>query len=196
MADVSGAMQAKSNQLNAMDILGVEPVITIASVNITNESGKPTVWVHYHGGEGRPWRVSTGMVRILSAGWGAESDNWIGKSVQIFNEPTVVYAGKEVGGIHIRAMSDIPERGIKATLSINRSKRVPFPVAHLTMQSPAYPEEQFNNALPSMVSAMESGKMTLEAIIHRCQQTGTLTQEQLKRLSDSRPLDADEGDQH
>ena len=194
MANVSEAMQANSNQLNAADIMGVEPIITVQSVNLTNEAGKKTVWVHYHGGEGRPWRVSTGMVRILSAGWGPESDNWIGKSVKIFNEPTVRFGGKEVGGVQIRAMSDIPERGIKATLSINRTKRVPFPVAHLAMQAPSYPEDRFNATFDKMVGAMESGKMTLEGIIHQCQQTGTLTQEQLKRLSDARPLDAESED--
>jgi hypothetical protein len=191
MADISEAAQANSNQLNAMDIMGCEPVLTVEQVRLTNESGKKTAWIHYHGCNGRPWRVSTGMVRILMAGWGNDSDHWIGKSVQVFMEPTVKYAGKEVGGIRIRAMSDINARGINATLTISRTQRVPYPVKFLSMERPQYPVDQFESALPVMSKAMQDGKMTLEQVIARCQQTGDLSQEQLKRLSEAAPVSVD-----
>lgn len=189
MADVSQAMQAKSDQLNAVDIMGCEPVITIRDVQVRN--GDQPVWVFYHGDNNRPWKPSRGMIRILAAGWGQDSDNWIGKSVQIYMEPSVRYAGQEVGGIRIRAMSDIPQRGISATLTISRTKREPYPVKFLSMERPQYPSDKFEAGFNAMVEAMENGKMTLSQIIARCQQTGDLTEEQMKRLSDAAPVEVE-----
>lgn len=193
MADISVAMQAKSDQLNAVDIMGVEPVITIRDVQVRN--GDQPVWVFYHGDNNRPWKPSKGMIRILAAGWGTESKNWIGKSVQIYCEPSVTYGGKEVGGVRIRAMSDIDKRGIKATLTISRQKREPYPVKFLDMQRPQYPSDKFDATFEAMVQTMQDGKMTLQQIIARCQKTGDLTEEQMKRLSDAAPVEI-EDDQH
>lgn len=189
MADVTMAMQAKSDQLNAVDIMGVEPVITIRDVQV--RSGDQPVSIFFHGDNNRPWKPSKGMVRILAAGWGTESQNWIGKSVQIYMEPSVRYAGQEVGGIRIRAMSDIDQRGIKATLTISKQKREPYPVRFLSMERPQYPTEKFESGFDAMAKAMEEGKMTLQQVIARCQKTGDLTEEQLKRLSDAAPLEVE-----
>lgn len=189
MADVTMAMQAKSDQLNAVDIMGVEPVITIRDVHV--RSGEQPVSIFFHGDNNRPWKPSKGMVRILAAGWGTESQNWIGKSVQIYMEPSVRYAGQEVGGIRIRAMSDIDKRGIKATLTISKQKREPYPVKFLSMERPAYPADKFDAGFDAMAKAMEDGKMTLQQVIARCQKTGDLTEEQLKRLSDAAPLEVE-----
>lgn len=189
MADISVAMQAKSDQLNAVDIMGVEPVITIRDVQVRN--GDQPVWIFYHGDNNRPWKPSKGMIRILAAGWGTESSNWVGKSVQIFMEPSVRYAGQEVGGIRIMAMSDIPQKGINATITISRTKREPYPVKFLNMERPKYPDEQFNSKFESMVEAMQNGKMTLQQVIAQCQKKGDLTEEQTKRLTESAPLEID-----
>ena len=195
MADVTLAMQAKSDQLNATDIMGVEPIITIRDVKVNAGAQAQKVWVYYHGDNNRPWKPSVGMIRIIAAGWGADSDNWIGKSVQIFMEPSVIYAGKEVGGIRIRAMSDIPKRGLNATITISRTKREPYPVKFLSMDRPAYPADAFEKGFAAMVDMMKSKKMTLEQIIARCQQTGELTEEQFKRLSDAAPVEGDSDEQ-
>ena len=192
MADISLAAQAKSNQLNAVDIMGCEPVITIREVNV--RQGDQPVAVFYHGDNNRPWYPSKGMIRILMAGWGKESDNWVGKSVQIFMEPSVTFGGKAVGGIRVRAMSDIPQRGINATLTINRTKREPYPVQYLDMKRPEYPEDKFNAGFDAMAAAMESKQMTLQQVIGRCQQTGDLTESQLQRLTEAAPIEIDEED--
>lgn len=189
MADISMAMQAKSDQLNAVDIMGVEPVITIRDVQVRN--GEQPIWVFYHGDNNRPWKPSKGMIRILAAGWGTESSNWVGKSVQIYMEPSVRYAGQEVGGIRIRAMSDIPQKGINATITISRTKREPYPVKFLSMERPVYPADKFEAAFKAMVKKMDNREMTLQQVVAQCQQTGDLSEEQLKRLSDAAPVDVD-----
>ncbi len=191
MADVSFATQAKSDQLNSVDIMGFEPVITIREVRV--QQGEQPVWVFYHGDNNRPWKPSRGMIRILAAGWGRDSDGWIGKSVQIFMEPSVKYAGKEVGGVRIRAMSDIPNRGLTCTITINRQKREPYPVARIDMARNQYPKDKFDAGLAHMVAAMNKGQ-SLEQIIAQCQKTGDLTSEQIATLQDNAPLHTQDGE--
>lgn len=192
MTDVSFAMQAKSDQLNSADIMGCEPVITIRAVNV--HQGEQPISVYYHGDNNRPWKPSKGMVRILAAAWGTNSENWVGKSAQIYMDPSVTYGGQAVGGIRIKALSDIDKRGLNCTLAISRQKRQPYPVAWLDMSRPAYPEDQFAAALPKMEESLKSGKATLEKIVAYCQKTGDLSPDQLQRLEAVAPIHAEEGD--
>jgi hypothetical protein len=191
MVDVTQAAQAKSDQLNAVDIQGVEPIITVRDVQV-RIGEQSSISIYFHGDNNRPWKPSKGMIRILIAGWGKESDNWIGKSAQIFMEPSVVYAGKEVGGIQIRAMSDIQQNGMMCILTINRKKRVPFPVKYLSMEMAPYPDDKFNAAFGAISAKLASGNMSIEQVVAQCQKTGALTQEQLSRLQQAAPVVVDE----
>lgn len=185
MTDVTFAMEAKSDQLNALDILGNDRVIRIRDVQV--RKGDQPVSVFFDGDNNRPWKPSKGMVRIIAGCWGTDSKNWIGKSAQIYCDPTVIYAGKPVGGIRIRAMSDIDQRGVQFTLAISKQKREPYPVQFLDTRRPAYPAEQFETALPIMAAKMQSGEMTLQQVIARCQQTGDLTPQQQSALEAAEP---------
>lgn len=191
MADISQAMQAKSDQLNAVDIMGSLLVIKVRAVDYKQGREQP-VWVYFDGDNNRPWKPSKGMIRILCGAWGTETDLWIGRHARLEYEPSVMYAGKEVGGIWVKAMTDIPERGMKFSLAINRSKRIPFPVEHLKVEAATYPQEKFDAGLDAMVKAMQSGKMTLPQVIAQCQKTGQLTTEQIKTLEQNAPIE-DEG---
>lgn len=188
MADIREAMQAKSDQLNAQDIIGYEPVLLITKVTVTN--GDQPVSIFYHGCNNRPWKPSKGMLRGLSAGWSPETDNWIGKSVRVYNEPTVKWAGKEVGGIRIREMSDIKDRGIKFMLRESRQKVVEFFIGQFVPQVKQYPDAAFKKNLSTMVDKMVSGEMTFQQVVAHCQNTGgDLTQEQLKQLEMHAPVE-------
>jgi hypothetical protein len=59
------------------------------------------------------------------------------------------------------------------------------------MHRPTYPSNKFDTRFDAMAKAMEEGKMTLQQVIARCQKTGDLTEEQLKRLSDAAPLEVE-----
>jgi hypothetical protein len=187
MADVSKALEAKSDQLNATDILGAEPVIRIRAVDV--RGSEQPIWVYFDGDNNRPWKPSKGMLRILAAGWGRDSDGWIGKHVQLMFESSVIYAGKEVGGIRVKAMSDIPAAGMNCALTISKSKREPYHVPLLKVQSKIYPADKFDGLLPVMAKAMADGKMTLPQVVAQCQKTGQLTPEQLAQLEAAAPIE-------
>ena len=193
MADVSKALEAKSDQLNATDILGAEPVIRIRHVDV--KGSEQPIWVFFDGDNNRPWKPSKGMLRILAAAWGRDSDAWIGKHVQLIFESTVMYAGKEVGGIRIKALSDIPAAGINCALTISKTKREPYHVPLLKVQSKSYPADKFDAALPKMAAAMKEGTMTLVQVVAQCQKTGQLTPEQLKQLEAAAPVEVTHDDE-
>lgn len=187
MTDVSATLEAKSDQLNAVDIMGAEPIIRIREVNVTQ--GDQPVSVYFDGDHGRPWKPSKGMRRILAGAWGTDSSNWIGKHAKLYFEPSVMYAGKEVGGVRIRALSDIPAQGMKFAITINRQKREPYLVPLLEIVAAEYPSDRFAKALPVMAKKMQEGDMTLQQVIAQCQKTGQLTDDQLAQLEQAAPME-------
>lgn len=103
--DISKALVAKSDQLNASDLTGAPIVATIAAVR-RGDATKPVI-IDLEGMDGRPWKPSKGMLRVIAHGWGVESDAWVGRSVKLVNNPEVIYAGEKVGGVEVIAMSNI-----------------------------------------------------------------------------------------
>ena len=190
MTDISFSLEAKSDQLNAMDIADCDRVIRVREVKVKKNDEQP-VWVYFDGDNGRPWKPSKGMRRVLAAAWGTDSSAWIGRSAQLFMNPSVRYAGKVVGGIQIRGLSDI-DKAMNFMLAINRGQRVPFPVQKIELVSSEYPAENFKKAFPVMVEKMESGAMTLQQVIAQCQKRGQLTQQQLAALEAAAPEDLDD----
>ena len=187
MSDVSFALEAKSDQLNAVDIMGAEPVIRVRDVKV--QKGEQPVWIYFDGDNNRPWKPSKGMLRLLAGAWGRDSKQWVGKYARLYFEPTVRYAGQEVGGIRIRALSDIDARGLTFALTINRQKREPYHVPLLVVETAEYPADRFAKALPVMSEKMRNGEMTLQQVIAQCQKTGQLTAEQLAQLEQAAPVE-------
>ncbi|MCC3277494.1 hypothetical protein LJ753_16645 [Arthrobacter sp. zg-Y20] len=103
--DISQALVAKSDQLNASDLTGAPIVATIQAVR-KGDAAKPVI-VDLAGMDGRPWKPSKGMLRVIANGWGTESDVWVGRSVKLINNPEVIYAGEKVGGVEVTAMSHL-----------------------------------------------------------------------------------------
>lgn len=187
MANFMQTLEAKSDQLNATDIMGIDLVIHIRDAQLTGSKEQP-LSVYFDGDNNRPWKPSKGMRRVLAAAWGAETENLIGKYAMLHFDPTVKYAGKEVGGIRIKALSDIDKRGIVVVETINRQNRVQLKIEYLNTERPAYPADKFTAALPAMAAKMQSGEMTLQQVIAKCQQTGRLTREQLSQLEAVAPV--------
>lgn len=103
--DISKALVAKSDQLNASDLSGAPIVATIEAVR-QGDANKPVI-VDLLGMKGRPWKPSKGMLRVIAHAWGVESDAWVGRLVKLVNNPEVIYAGEKVGGVEVIAMSHI-----------------------------------------------------------------------------------------
>ena len=190
MTDIGFAIEAKSDQLNYDDIADTKIVITVSDVKV--RQGDQPVWIYFHGCHNRPWKASKGMLRILAAAWGRDSSLWVGRSAELYGDKTVKWAGKEVGGIRISALSDINPNGLNTMLTVARGKREPFKVEYLNMQRPTYPQDKFEQVLPAMVAQITAGKMSIEQVVAKCQQTGDLTPQQLQALEQAVPVSADD----
>ncbi len=120
--DISKAIQANSCQLNADDLVGGSIVVMITDVKKGNAE-QPVV-IEITGGH-QPWKPSKTSLRGLAAAWGVNTASWVGQVVELYNEPTVRWAGKPVGGIRVKAISGIDSK-IEIMVSMARGKKVPL----------------------------------------------------------------------
>ena len=136
MLDLSKTIEAKSNQLNADDLLGGPRVLRIT--NIKAGPAEQPVSISYEGDNGKPWKPSKGMRRVLVAAWGPDGSEYIGRSVEVFCDTTVKWAGEAVGGIRISRMSDI-KTAIVMPLALSRGKKVPVTIRPLEIANKTSP---------------------------------------------------------
>jgi hypothetical protein len=106
MADLSDTLAPKSDQLDNIDLRGTEPrIFTITGVDVKPGTEQP-VTVHLAEFP-RPWKPGKNMRRVLAHCWGRESDNWIGKRVELFSDERVKFGNETPGGTRISRLSDI-----------------------------------------------------------------------------------------
>lgn len=118
--DVSNAIVAKSDQVNAIDLVGRDVTVTIVDVK-QGPADQPVHIITDLYGPSRPWKASKTALRDIVQAWGTDSTVWVGRRITLWNDPEVLWAGKKVGGVRIRAMSHI-DTAFKATHIITRGK--------------------------------------------------------------------------
>ena len=126
---------AKSDQLNADDIIGTGITITVTAVKRGDSAEQPVV-IHYNGDNGRPYKPCKTMRRVLIAGWGENGAAWIGRSMTLYNEPSVKFGGVAVGGIRISHMTDIGN-GISMATNASKGKKKEVIIQPLKITAPA-----------------------------------------------------------
>jgi len=187
ISNLSDTIIAKSDQLNADDLVGMDKTIVVTGVS--RGSAESPLVINYQGDDGRPFKPCKTVRRILIAAWGEDGNQWIGRSMTLFCDPTVRYAGQEVGGIRVKAISDI-QKSLIVKLAVTKGKKQEYRIEPLKPQpKPDYPAAKFDSAFDAMRDAIVAGKMTHEQVITKCQQTGNLTDEQRKRIRDIVPVD-------
>jgi hypothetical protein len=160
MTDLSSAIVPKSDQLNADDLLTGPRTIKVTKV--TKRAGEQPISVHYEGDEGKPWKPCKSMCRVLVSLWGANGDEFAGRSLTLFTDPGVKWAGMEVGGIRISHMSHI-ETDTVLPLTVTKGKREPYRVKVLKVDSsPPKPRGDIAKALAT-IEAWEGPTEALKA---------------------------------
>ena len=166
---------AKSDQLNADDIIGTGITITVTAVKRGDSAEQPVV-IHYQGDNGRPYKPCKTMRRVLIAGWGENGSAWVGRSMSLYNEPSVKFGGVAVGGIRISHMTDIGN-GISMATNASKGKKKEVIIQPLKAQAPSKPAIS-DDQWPQVLAAVESGKRTAQYI----RETYSLTDEQDNEL--------------
>lgn len=169
--DLRKTIIPKSDQLNADDLIAGPRTIKIIDVKEGDSEQQP-VSIYFDGDDNKPYKPCLSMRRLLVQVWGHEGKSYIGKSMTLFLDPSVKWAGVEVGGIRISHVSDITEP-TDVLLTVSKGKRRPYTVQPLIIAKKTLTDARFQKAL----EALEDGKTTVEKLMEY-----DLTEEQLKQL--------------
>ena len=126
VSDLRPTIIPKSDQLNAEQLLGGSMTITVSGVSVSSSPEQP-VTVHYDAENGRPFKPCKTMRKLLVFAWGPDGNEWAGRSMTVYNDPSVKFGGDEVGGIRISHLSHI-ERDIEISLTATRGKKALYRV--------------------------------------------------------------------
>lgn len=130
--DISSSIEARSDQINADDLIGGPATYTIREVRAgVAESPFDFMLVETE----RAYRPSKTMRRVIVAAWGPEASNYAGRRLTLYREPSIMFGGQKVGGIRISAMSGIPKR-VEVLAQVTRGKREKFAVDPLPDAAP------------------------------------------------------------
>jgi hypothetical protein len=119
-------IQPKSDQLNADDLVGRELLITITKATVVENAEQPAI-INYEGDNGKPFKPCKTMRKLIAHCWGGNEADFTGRSMLLYRDESVKWAGEEVGGIRIKAMSHINERK-RVMLQANKKSKLAYTV--------------------------------------------------------------------
>ena len=134
VSDLRPTIIPKSDQLNAEQLIGGPITIRVTDVRIGSDD-QPVV-VSYEGDGGRPFKPGKTCRKILIFAWGEDGRQWIGRSMTLYNDPSVKFGGADVGGIRISHLSDIP-KDLHVSLTATKGKKAPHVIKMLAAKPPA-----------------------------------------------------------
>jgi hypothetical protein len=134
--NLSQVTLAKSDQLNADDLIGGPRTFTVAEVR-RGDSEQPVAIVLEEFPANRPFKPSKTVLRVLSYVWGEETDDWPERPrFTLYRDAKVKWAGQEIGGIRVSHMSHITEPK-KIALAESKGKKSLHVVQPLPDAAPA-----------------------------------------------------------
>ena len=158
MNDMASTIIPKSDQLNSDDLITGPITITITGVDIRSGQEQP-ISIHFEGDGGKPYKACKSMCRVMVSAWGPDSKKYAGRSMTLYRDPKVKWAGMEVGGIRISHMSDI-DSAMTMALTVTRANKKPFTVRPITSAQPKAAQQNpeparagTGDALPEQSSA-------------------------------------------
>jgi hypothetical protein len=133
MNDMTKVIEPRSDQLNADDMIAGPITITITRVDIRSGTEQP-VSVFFDGDNGKPYKPCKSMCRALVLCWGADANRYVGRSMTLYRDADVKWAGMAVGGIRISHMSHIDGERVMM-LTATKGSRKPHRVLPLEFES-------------------------------------------------------------
>ena len=58
--------------------------------------------LHWREKDYQPLLCNKTNLRLLASMFGDDTDDWVGKEVEVYHDPTISYAGQIVGGLRVR----------------------------------------------------------------------------------------------
>ena len=151
--DISDTLAPKSDQLDAVDLIGNPRTFTITDVS----KGNAEQPVNIHLAEfPRVWRPGKSMRRVLAACWGTDAKVWIGRRVTLYCDESVRFGNDVVGGTRISHLSHI-DKPRSIPLLVKRGKSATWTVEPLPELSPVEKlRAEWHTADPERRKAIEA----------------------------------------
>lgn len=185
--DLSQTIIPKSDQINFEDVQTQSITAVIKSVRRGN--AEQPVFIDLVNYEGRPYKPSKSMRRVLIGGWGNDGHSWVGKSLTLTGDPSVKFGGVAVGGIKVTAMSDI-DGDFSLMLSVSRGKRQEHRVKKLEVKEKISDPQAILSWFSE--SALSADLATLEKIFSRAKLALSNYPDELKALEEIYSIRKDE----
>ena len=190
--DISHTIIAKSDQLNAADLMGGGVTVKVLDVDVGK--GDQPVVITIDGGN-QPYKPCKGMLRLIAELWGKDSSVWVNRSMTLYCDPTARWAGKEVGGIRISHLSHIDGKKI-VPIRASRTSVIHYDVLPLSsaeeapVELPPYKDADIKKNKEAWTKLMTEDKSAFD-IIGSLSKKFTLTQKQeedILAMSPDQPL--------
>lgn len=167
--DIIDTIEAKSDQINARDLIGGPITVTVAGVDVDPRKQQP-VDIHLVEKPGKAYRPNKGMRTALVACWGKKSADYAGKRLTLYFDPETMFKGDKVGGIKISHASDI-DKPVRVTLLVARNPKPheilplppppPIPTFATVDEARAYyGQRQSEGASPTELTAIRNAAPT------------------------------------
>lgn len=137
---------AKSDQLNAVDLVGGPITVEVRSVKPTGDKDQPAA---IGIGDRQPYKPCKSMRRVLIACWGANPNTWIGRQMTLFCDPGVKWGGESVGGIRISHLSHLATPIVEVQLNESKHRKITYKVYRVEIDV----SERFKKAMASIMKA-------------------------------------------
>jgi len=154
MIDMKPTVVPKSDQLNADDfIAGATRTVKITGVRVFSKD--QPVAISYEGDKGKPYKPCVSMTRVMIMIWGDDGEKYIGQSMTLYNDETVTWAGKPVGGIRISHMTGLTEKRVMQ-LTATKGNKKPYSVEPLILNQDVAKNATTEPEKPDPITAQEA----------------------------------------
>ena len=153
----------KSDQLNAEQLLCGPIDITVTEVRIGGTDEQP-ISLHYEDDNGRPYKPCKTVRKVLIFAWGEDGRAWIGRSMRLFNDPSVKFGGAEVGGIRVSHLSDIP-KDLHVNLTATKGKKAPHVIKTMQASKPKPTAQSAEDLADKVTAEVNAGHAKAQAAI-------------------------------
>ena len=160
-SDLRWTIVPKSDQLNAEQLLGGAITITVTGVEVHDSAEQP-ISIRYENDDGRPYKPAKTMRKVLIFAWGSDGASWRGKSMTLYNDPSVRFGGTAVGGIRISHMSDIAKQ-IDISLTATKGKKALHTIKVLQSKPAAKTAKPASAAAFDLRAAIHNVRAQIEA---------------------------------
>ena len=159
--DITESLQPRSDQINADSIPADQTMIVTISRVVPGKASQP---YDFELAEfpGRAYRPGVTMRRVIAAAWGRESDDYRGRRMELYTDPTVRFGKEVTGGIRIKSLSHI-KKPLKVRVTIGQGRRGDYMVQPLPDAAPSSPVQHLTEADIAACSSVEELRVMWQA---------------------------------